>query len=253
MAVKRRYSRRRRTSRRRRPLVSARGMQPTFKAPRIQRRALRITARSKLNRNPGAGAEVIMPEIYRALPYYDTYALNFGTFTYALRQFRMNSLYDPDLTGVGHSPRGFDQFALLYSNYQVYACVCEVIFTTKDTTNDTWMCFIGALDSQSTPPLNQIELNEKPNGPSAKGFLTNTNRRCVLRQYYHCAAVEGIDKTEYNSIDAYQAPVTGNPNVSPQVYVGAYTLDGSTGTSLDIHVNMTFMCKFFRPKAVAIS
>lgn len=37
----------------------------------------------------------------------------------AVHNFRANSLYDPDLTGVGGQPLGFDQMAALYNHYVV--------------------------------------------------------------------------------------------------------------------------------------
>lgn len=37
----------------------------------------------------------------------------------SVREFRTNSLYDPDLTGVGTQPRGFDELSALYQKYLV--------------------------------------------------------------------------------------------------------------------------------------
>jgi len=36
-----------------------------------------------------------------------------------LQQFRANSLFDPDLTGTGHQPYGFDQWKTYYGTYMV--------------------------------------------------------------------------------------------------------------------------------------
>lgn len=42
--------------------------------------------------------------------------------------FHGNSVYDPDSTGVGHQPRGFDQWSQFYKKYRVYASSIEVDF-----------------------------------------------------------------------------------------------------------------------------
>jgi hypothetical protein len=40
--------------------------------------------------------------------------------------FHANGLYDPDHTGAGHQPHGFDQIMALYKNYQVLSSAIEV-------------------------------------------------------------------------------------------------------------------------------
>jgi len=42
-----------------------------------------------------------------------------GTWTKLHYAFRASSCFDPDFTGAGHQPRGFDQWKLLYNMYIV--------------------------------------------------------------------------------------------------------------------------------------
>lgn len=51
--------------------------------------------------------------------------------------FRLNSLYDPDLTGVGHQPAGFDQIMALYKYYAVVGADAHISFQNTDTTHDS--------------------------------------------------------------------------------------------------------------------
>ena len=43
-------------------------------------------------------------------------------------QFVGNGLYDPNLTGTGHQPRGFDQFMDVYKRFTVLGSTCTVQF-----------------------------------------------------------------------------------------------------------------------------
>jgi hypothetical protein len=42
------------------------------------------------------------------------------------QQFRLNSIFDPDYTGVGHQPLAHDQWALFYNHYVVTGCHWEI-------------------------------------------------------------------------------------------------------------------------------
>lgn len=47
----------------------------------------------------------------------------------AIHEFRLNSLYDPDITYTGHQPYQYDQIRNMYSYYLVDTCEWEITFT----------------------------------------------------------------------------------------------------------------------------
>lgn len=56
-------------------------------------------------------------------------ALDPTTTGIAYNIYRLNSLYDPDLTGTGTQPMGFDQYAAFYTHYEVKAVKIKVTFS----------------------------------------------------------------------------------------------------------------------------
>jgi len=57
-----------------------------------------------------------------------------GSAAPAAQNFRMNSLFDPNQTGVGHQPSFFDTFAGVYARYFVRAFKLRVDFSNHTTT-----------------------------------------------------------------------------------------------------------------------
>jgi hypothetical protein len=58
--------------------------------------------------------------------------------------FRCNDLYDPDQSGVGHQPRGFDQLLAAagpYTKFVVHSCDVRATFINTVATNPT-TCFL---------------------------------------------------------------------------------------------------------------
>lgn len=102
----------------------------------------------------------------------------------ALNNFSANGMYDPDVTGVGHQPRGFDQFVgVLYDHYTVIASSIQVTFSNSDTTNPQ-VCGIMVSD-QSTSPTTLNNALESPDciytvvGARDSGSSVQTLRRSI--------------------------------------------------------------------------
>lgn len=60
------------------------------------------------------------------LRYSSTFNLEPGVGQTAHRIFRASSIYDPDLTGLGHQPYGHDTFQSIYNHYRVVKAVCKI-------------------------------------------------------------------------------------------------------------------------------
>lgn len=71
--------------------------------------------------------------------------------------FAANGVYDPNITGTGHQPRGFDQLALLFDhNYVVSSKIVVDFSTTSNLAVAPWCCGI-VLDDDTTPGADMIE------------------------------------------------------------------------------------------------
>jgi len=62
----------------------------------------------------------------RTLRYNQSNIIDVGNFGINAQVFRANSLFDPDLTGTGHQPNGFDALMAAYNHFTVLSCKIRV-------------------------------------------------------------------------------------------------------------------------------
>lgn len=124
---------------------------------------------TRLVRQPGS-LQGLPQRVYVKLPYFDTGTIaSAATISFLAQQFRLRSCFDPDLTGVGHQPRGFDQWvAAGYTHYRVRGVklfakmVMDSDSTPAATDGCTWFMMISG---QATTISSNIDLNEVGDSP----------------------------------------------------------------------------------------
>lgn len=76
-----------------------------------------------------------VPDYHTAkLTYFDRRFITWTTTGLGTTVLRLNSIFDPDLSGVGHQPYGRDHFAGIYKYYRVLSCDVELRFINHDVT-----------------------------------------------------------------------------------------------------------------------
>lgn len=79
-----------------------------------------------------------IPNRYRFnLRYCQYHQLDPAATAFASNTFYVNSLYDPDYTGTGHQPMGFDQLSPLYNRYVVTGAKITTTFETSSSSMTT--------------------------------------------------------------------------------------------------------------------
>lgn len=137
--------------------------------------------------------------------------------------YSMNSLFDPDTTGVGHQPLGFDQLMPLYDHYTVIGSRARVNFTNYSD-SDSVIVTSFLKDNASTSQLtNDIIENGKCKyqilGPSDGGKNQST-------MIINCNPTKFFG-SKVMSDSKYSGTITTSP--ADQVYLHLHTR--STNTS----------------------
>lgn len=92
----------------------------------------------------------------------NTTALNPGVGgVVASHLFAANGLYDPNITGTGHQPLGFDQLMAMYTTYTVISSKIWVVF---DNAEATYPMLVGINVNNGGTPMQAIRAIEQGEG-----------------------------------------------------------------------------------------
>lgn len=177
------------------------------------------------------------------LKYVDFIQLDPATTVPAFWNFCANGMYDPNQTGVGHQPMGYDQYATLYNHYHVMESYIKVTFMTPDDVGSgtKHAAIIGILRNNDTVDIRSTtdRLEESStvydvihgDGPGSK----------VLTLGYKERAIFPVDKRN----DTHAA-INNNPAeiTSFQVFAAAITT-GNDPSPVKGIVEINYLCEFY--------
>lgn len=156
--------------------------------------------------------------------------------------FRANSLYDPDLTGVGSQPRGFDQIMGLYEEFQVIGSKCTVKFASRNSSTYDNICGI-MIRSNSAAETVIVNYVEQPNCRSTildSGASANAK---TVTQKYNQNKIFGT-----KSLDAsFVGSASSNPTNMAYYHVFAAPIQAVDADAVDIMVTIDYIAVFTRP------
>lgn len=167
--------------------------------------------------------------------------------------FRLNSIFDPNLSGVGYQPYGHDTLALLYNRYRVIACSYVISGSCTDGTNtNSQLVVIPANESISLGGGFQESMSH----PKAK-FVSQPNNGAPLRMLkgkVYLPSLVGRSKSQYMADDRYQAILGANPleNAILNVFGGMITSNATTVT-MNFSITLKYTVEYFDFKNLPVS
>lgn len=128
-----------------------------------------------------------------------------GLYSY---QYRGNSVFDPNYTGTGGQPAGFDQWAAFYNEYTVLSCRihAEIISGTSGTTE-----YVLFPAYNTTVPSTPEDASVRPYAKASIGAAVGNGTLRHLRQSMSTAQLLGVREQAVIDDDAYGATVSSSP------------------------------------------
>lgn len=186
------------------------------------------------------------PSIVKSLKYAELFQMSTSAAGVIGTQqvMRLNSLYDPNHTGAGHQPYGFDNLSPLYAKYRVDRVKFKITMSTPAAAND----MIGYA---SVSPGTSAALTGKANWQpfewpncSTCHLSSTGDRRGILRGSFHLHQLAGVSKLKYEADDVYASAIGADPDqdILLTFSVGSYSLSVSQVCSalIELEYGTTF-------------
>lgn len=171
--------------------------------------------------------------------------------------FSVNNLYDPDVTGTGHQPMYFDNYAAVYNRYRVnWAQITVTVINHEvnteaggDTTlvtspNYSYKLAIIADRDVSDYPATMNRIIEE-GGPNIKWRFVAPSLVGTLPKLFHSASPHRLTQLSFGD-DTLQADIGAAPSRQCYFGVAITSADGNTDPpNVYLNVRIKYYCTFF--------
>lgn len=163
-------------------------------------------------------------------------------------RFLLNSVFDPDFSGVGHQPMQYDQLTGVYKRYLVHACKVELEFSNPnaDALYVGYSLYNGTGGHATTTAasLDLGTLTERRN-VVMKPLVNSGKQVTKMAIYVPMATLFDVPRVVYNSDRTlYSAAVTANPTAFAFLQILALDPNGGT-TGCTVKMNLTYYTELY--------
>jgi len=164
--------------------------------------------------------------------------------------YRANSCFDPDVTGVGHQPLGYDQWSALY--YCWVVPYCDVEMTVTSGSSETQGVKFGFLwQTTATIVSTDVTLLSELAFSSRSAFMVpDSGRPLTLKARVPNWRLFGLDQQDYviQGPNGFGGCTETNPSRGSYLFtwVGT-TLSTNEPLAVNVNVKLTYATRFTSP------
>jgi len=149
----------------------------------------------------------------------------------AVYSFRANSLFDPDYTGSGHQPMGFDNIMPFYNHYTVIGSKIRVRFISAEITNTMpQVCGILMNGEQTLSLPNWQNLAEQGNLTYGHMIQNTGDSSCEIQLTRTFSASKYFGRKGILTEDDFRGTATTNPAEQAYFHLFVCPADNSSNT-----------------------
>lgn len=158
----------------------------------------------------------------------------------------LNSIFDPNRTGIGHQPYGRDQLDQIYNRYRVIKC--SFVINGYSTTGDPIRLVALPTNDVLGPTYGASELVENPRARWIVQMPGGSTQ--YLKNSVYIPALMGRSKAQYMADDRFQATQDTSPAEAALLYIVTGAMNGDIAVNTHITVTLKYTVEFFDPKPI---
>lgn len=187
------------------------------------------------------------------LRYCESIAINPALGSAGSYAFSANGLYDPNISGVGHQPYGFDQLMALYNHYTVTGARIKATIVLSNTALSYTLGIKlsdGALLSTTTPDyvMEQPGFKKRLIGNNTASVAPSVACNFSARKFFRQA-----NKKTIMSNDLLRGSSTANPSEQAFFIVVLQPLVGDDIGNTTLQIQVDYIATFTGPKELVAS
>lgn len=192
--------------------------------------------------------------MFAKLKYSDLHSHSYsGAGSVSFLQYRVNSIFDPYYTGVGHQPKCHDQYAVLYNRYRVYGMAYTISFTNTSTTEQCEVVIQARPNSTITGIMTEIIEDSAMKQRAVLGIEGSGRNIRTMKGYCSVAKIRGITKTRLKAESDYQAIFGNDPPIECFLNLGIIAQNTAASLSVYVRVDLTYYVEMYDRKMIATS
>lgn len=169
--------------------------------------------------------------------------------------FRANDLFDPNYTGTGHQPLGFDQYMLFYNHFVVLSSVCDVFVVSESTSPTVGAYWLGLRLGASTTTYSTIsEFHEDPYACAAYVHCA-PHGGTSLKSSFDCSKFFGLDRQTLLAAESHWGSAAVSPSEDAYFQIAVFSQNPGTSDAVAVPISVVIRYEVLlsEPKLLAQS
>ncbi len=204
-------------------------------------------------RNQLSGNALIVPDVYRTKIAFHSRVNMGGSAGVIVQKYRGNDLYDPDVSGVGGQPEGFDQLMALYERFRVLGSAIKAEFVSVGTSAGTQSFECAVIPTATGVSFTTME--DVTSAPYCRWRVNQglSNPNPSILHQMQTGKIEGVPQSKVRDEDSYSGTAALSATSGFDWQLLTQCVDRATNLNCYVYVTITYDTEFYSRVNLALS